>query len=414
MMQSFIPKDFLAAGWNIGIKDDTLDFGVIHSKRPGSAAAVFTKNNFPGNPILVGRENAGKGRLQTIVVNSKNANVANGPDGLKLVYETCKWVGESLGIEPELVLPSSTGVIARPMPREKVLSACRDIPNKLNEAGFEDFSRAIMTTDSFPKTESRELKSGIRIAGFAKGAGMIEPNMATMLSYMITDARIDSDDLRRLLVSVADRSFNRISVDSDTSTSDTFASIANGASGVNVSFSVAAAESFQSLRDPYAENAMDQVSDLDDASREFTREFFNIALKLSQSIVRDGEGATKLIRLNVTKARTRERALKIARSIINSPLVKTAIYGADPNWGRLVMAIGKVFEEPVPMENLEIFFGDLPLKDVYGEELIPLSNYLKQSDVEITVRLNEGDATETVWGCDLTEKYVEINAYYTT
>ena len=231
MSQLPIPSGYLACGWNAGIKDSTLDFGCIHSSRPADAAAVFTRNQFPGNPVIVGREHVSGGRLQTIVVNSKNSNVATGPAGLELARNMCRWTAGALNIDESLVLPSSTGVIGRMPPADRLETACKELPQKLTSPDFASFSQAIMTTDAFPKARGYELESGITVLGIAKGAGMIEPNMATMLSYIVSDATMDSADLSRLLRFCVNRSFNRISVDSDTSTSDTVVLLANGAAG---------------------------------------------------------------------------------------------------------------------------------------------------------------------------------------
>ncbi len=404
------PKGFFASGWNVGIKDDTLDFGAIHSVVPASAGCMFTRNNFPGNPVIVGREHAKSGRLQTIVVNSKNSNVATGPEGLKLAQNTCVWAADALGTTPELVLPSSTGVIGRPMPEEKIRAACASLKAKLTGADFDLFSRAIMTTDTRPKLRSVQLKSGITITACAKGSGMIEPNMATMLSYAATDAAIAPADLQRLVRCAVDRTFNRVSVDSDTSTSDTFVCLANGASNISVWFSEEAAQAWDSGDLPVPET----LPGADRDSEEFALGLGRLCRELAQEIARDGEGATKLMEVQVTEARDRLQAVKIARSIVNSPLVKTAVYGADPNWGRLVMAVGKVFDEPVPIENLKIFFGEKPLRGAGPDALKEISAYLRSKEVTIRVSLGTGRARETVWGCDLTEDYVHINADYTT
>ena len=413
MGSQIFPREYQAAGWNAGLKESDFDFGVIHSKRAAVAGAIFTRNNFPGNPVIVGREHSARGRLQTIVVNSKISNVATGEAGLELARNTCRWASENLGTSPDLVLPSSTGVIGRLIPSEIIQKACGEIKERLNSGSFEDFSRAIMTTDRGPKIKSMELKSGIRLLGVCKGAGMIQPNMATMLSYSVSDAEISTDDLRRLLKCVADRTFNRVSIDSDTSTSDTFCALANGASGVKISFSENAARAYESLNDPFEAGALERIADLDDASREYVRGFQEISKHLTKMIAADGEGATRLIELKVTEARDRDQALKIARSVINSPLVKTAVYGADPNWGRFIMAVGKVFDEPVPAEKLRIFFGEKMLTAA-PEDLKLLSDYLKNPEVFIRISLGMGSAQETVWGCDLNEEYVRINSYYTT
>ncbi len=378
-------------GINIGIKDHTPDFAVAYSQAPCAAAGVFTRNNFPGAPVVVGREHLAGGRLQAIVVNSKNANVATGAGGLADARRICEVLGAALGIAPRLVLPSSTGVIGVPLPMERLENACKDAPAGLSAelAGLEAFARAIMTTDTRPKGISVRV-GGATLTGVAKGAGMIEPHMATMLAYFFTDAALTAEALRGILSRAVERSFNRVSIDTDTSTSDTVVVMANGMAGAV-------------------------------AEADFEAALTEGAIYLAREIARDGEGASKLIELTVCEAPSQAAALAIAKSIINSPLVKTAIYGADPNWGRFVMAIGKVFEHPSPLESLRIEFGGgaaAPLVISAGgqepETLEAIGAYLAGSELNIRVRLGQGEAEETVWGCDLTEGYVKENAEYTT
>jgi len=381
---------FTWLGRNIGIKDDRPDFGVVFSARPAAAAAVFTRNNFPGAPVVVGREHVADGRLQAIVVNSKNANVATGTGGLEHARRVCARLGEALGIAPELVLPSSTGVIGVPLPVEKLVAACAGVPAGLagDAAAIEAFARAIMTTDTHPKWHSARVGPAT-LTGVAKGAGMIEPNMATMLAYFVTDAELAAPELRAMLRRAVERSFNRISIDTDTSTSDTVVVLANGLAG------------------PVA-------------PADFEAALTAAALHLAKAIARDGEGATKLIEVHVHGADTPAAALAIAKAVVNSPLVKTAIYGADPNWGRFIMAIGKVFDHPVPLEAVEIRFGRgepplaISVERQAPELLARISAYLKGDDVRLAIRVGSGPCAETVWGCDLTEGYVRENAYYTT
>jgi glutamate N-acetyltransferase / amino-acid N-acetyltransferase len=379
-------------GINAGIVDDTLDFGGIVSDVPCAAAGVFTRSAMPGAPIVVGREHIAGGRLQAIVVNSKNANAATGPGGIEDARQVCRWMGEACGIAPELVLPASTGVIGRRLPIDRLRGAFAEIPAALGSdvAAFERLARAIMTTDTRPKWVSATV-GGATLVGVAKGAGMIEPNMATMLVWFVTDAALDAATLRPMLRRVADGSFNRISVDTDTSTSDTVVLLANGKAGP-----------------------------VDVAAFEHT--LAEAAVFLAKEIVRDGEGATKLIELTVTGAHTADQALRTARAIINSPLVKTAIYGADPNWGRFVMAVGKVFDCPVRREDLRITFGtggaklvlDAAAVEAERVDLDGLSKLLARSEVFIEVQVGDGPCRERVWGCDLTEGYVHVNAHYTT
>ncbi len=379
-------------GKNIGIKDKTLDFGGILSDVPCQAAGVFTKNTMPGAPVLVGREHLKNGLLQAVIVNSKNANVATGQQGLEDSITICRLVAESCGLEPGLVLPSSTGVIGRRLPMEIIVEACKKVKQDFGktEQHVEAFARSIMTTDTRPKWISAKVGDAT-LLGIAKGSGMIEPNMATMLCTFVTDAKIASDQLQPMLGRVIDRSFNRISVDTDTSTSDTVVILSNGLAG-----------------------QVDQD--------EFEATLLEMAVYLAKEIVRDGEGATKLIELLVSGAQTEEQALLTAKAFINSPLVKTAIYGADPNWGRFVMAIGKVFQYSVDIHDLKIIFGqgDDRLQidaGTLGRDEVPLdeiSEILKREEIYIEIVLGGGPYSERVWGCDLTEEYVKINAYYTT
>jgi glutamate N-acetyltransferase/amino-acid N-acetyltransferase len=377
-------------GRNIGIKDDTPDFAVAYARTPCAAAGVFTRNNFPGAPVTVGREHIRGGRLQAVVVNSKNANVATGPDGIEDARRTCRGIGAALGIDPALVLPSSTGVIGVALPIERIEAACREVPAGLAEGveALEAFARAIMTTDTHPKLVSRRVGPAT-LTGVAKGAGMIEPNLATMLAYFFSDALIEPPALQGMLERAVSRSFNRISVDSDTSTSDTVVVLANG-----------------------------QAGPVEPAA--FEAALCEAAIELAQAIARDGEGATKLVELTVSEAPSPQAALAFARSVINSPLVKTAIYGADPNWGRFVMAIGKVFDHPVPLEGMRIEFGEpadglsIAAGRLEPERLRRIAAYLRGESLRIRIRLGAGSCEERVWGCDLTEDYVKINAEYTT
>lgn len=379
-------------GKNIGIRDTSLDFGGILSDTPCQAAGVFTRNTMPGAPVIVGREHLCDGRLQAVIVNSKNANVATGPKGIEDSKTICRLVAESCGIEADMVLPSSTGVIGRRLPIEIIARACSAVRGDFGktEHHIDSFARSIMTTDTRRKLISAKI-GGATVLGIAKGAGMIEPNMATMLCYFVTDAVIPSSSLQPMLVHAVNKSFNRISVDTDTSTSDTVVILANGLAG------------------PVNEKDFESI-------------LGDMAIHLAREIARDGEGATKLIELVVSGAHSPEQALLTAKSIINSPLVKTAIYGADPNWGRFVMAVGKVFDYPVDLEDLRIMFGqgedrlsiDARVLDRDEAPLAAISEELKKNEVYLQVVLGDGPYSERVWGCDLTEGYVDINAKYTT
>lgn len=390
---------FFWAGFACGIKPDgAADFAVAHALKPCAAAAVFTRHHFPGAPILVGREHLSDGTIQTVVVNAGNANVATGAAGLSAARRTCVWAAQALGLEgsataaaTQLVFPSSTGVIGVPLPLDRIQAACQRIPKEIGpgRTHLEDFARAILTTDTRPKAISLRI-GDVTLSAVAKGSGMIAPHMATMLAFFFTDAELSPHALQTMLQDTTARSFNCISVDGDTSTSDTALILANGLAGPvpRQSFSAALEEA---------------------------------ASYLAREIARDGEGAQKLIQLRVCGAPSEAAAQAIARSIIDSPLIKTAIHGADPNWGRFVMAVGKVFEHPVPLEGLRVRFGDVAL----GLEIAPgradpnliaaMARYLREEDEpQITVALGCGTHEANLWGCDLSREYVAINAEYTS
>jgi glutamate N-acetyltransferase / amino-acid N-acetyltransferase len=379
------PQGFLSLAKNVGIKDETLDLTVIYSTVRARAAAMFTRNRFPGAPVIVGKSHVANGYVQALVINSKNANVAMGKQGLDNAIETCRIVGEELGINYRDVLPFSTGVIGRPLPMDKIRAGLKGIRTELKPNNLQLAAEAIMTTDKYPKYFSCQVGPAI-IAGIAKGAGMIEPNMATMLVYLMTDAELPAGSVRPMLKRVVDRTFNSMSIDTDTSTSDTVVLIANGLSGpVN--------------------------------RREFETGLLKVSEYLTREMARSGEGATKLITVDVNTAKSNAQAKRVAKSVVNSPLVKTAVYGCDPNWGRVIMAVGKTFDPSIEPAKLTIRLGDT---NVFKKgspvdcDLEALRKYLSQSEVMISVDLGIGKASARVWGCDLTEGYIKENAYYTT
>jgi glutamate N-acetyltransferase / amino-acid N-acetyltransferase len=379
------PQGFLALAKNVGIKDSTLDLTVIYSTVRARAAAMFTRNRFPGAPVIVGRKHIANGYAQALVINSKNANVAMGKVGVDNAIETCRIVGEELGVDSYDVLPFSTGVIGRPLPMDKISPGLQGIRAELRPDNLRLAAEAIMTTDKYPKYFSRQVGRAV-ITGIAKGAGMIEPNMATMLVYLMTDAELPRAALRPMLRRVVDRTFNCMSIDTDTSTSDTVVLMANGLAG--------------KVRLGQFEKALLEVCEY-----------------LTKEIARNGEGATKLITVDVSRAQTGVQAKRVAKSVANSPLVKTAVYGCDPNWGRVIMAVGKTFDPAVDPGKVTIGFGDTSVfkKGSPVEcDLEALRKYLGQSEVSITVDLGIGKASARVWGCDLTEGYIKENAYYTT
>ncbi|MBI3327687.1 MAG: bifunctional glutamate N-acetyltransferase/amino-acid acetyltransferase ArgJ [Nitrospinae bacterium] len=380
------PQGFLSVAKNVGIKDETLDLTVIYSTERARAAAMFTRSRFPGAPVIVGRAHIADGYAQAIIVNSKNANVATGQRGIEDAVEMCRLVASELGIDSRDVLPFSTGVIGRPLPMDKIRVGVQGIREELRPNNLEQAARAIMTTDAYPKYTARHVGQAV-IAGIAKGAGMIEPNMATMLAYILTDADLPPQALRTPLRRAVDRSFNAVSVDTDTSTSDTVVLMANGLAGpVN--------------RKAFAEALTD------------------VCEHLAREIARNGEGASKLLTVHVSGAKHTRQAKRVAKAVVNSPLVKTAVYGCDPNWGRVVMAVGKCVDEyEIEPSRVTIRFGPYTVFHLGSPvecSLETLRSYLGQGEVEIGVDLGIGGIAARVWGCDLTEGYIKENAYYTT
>jgi glutamate N-acetyltransferase / amino-acid N-acetyltransferase len=379
------PQGFLSLAKNVGIKDTTLDLAVIYSTVRAQAAAMFTRNRFPGAPVIVGRKHIANGFAQALVINSKNANVAMGQAGIDKAIETCRIVGRELNIDPYDVLPFSTGVIGRPLPMDKIAAGLRGIKHGLKPGNLKLAAEAIMTTDMYPKYISYHVGRTV-IAGIAKGAGMVEPNMATMLVYLMSDAELPKSALRPMLRRVVDLTFNSMSIDTDTSTSDTVVLMANGLAG-KVSLG------------------------------KFEQGLLHVCEYLTREIARSGEGATKLITVDIDGAKSKAQAKQIGKLVVNSPLVKTAVYGSDPNWGRVIMAVGKSFDPGIQPAKVTIRFGDTPVFKKGSPvdcDLEALRAYLGQKEVSINVNLGIGKASARVWGCDLTEGYIKENAYYTT
>ena len=383
-----LPQGFAAHVGNIGIKDATDDVCVLSSAVPCTASAVFTRSRFAGPSVELSRTHAADGALRAVVVVSKNANVANGPQGHADAAELADRTAELLGCTAADVLVASTGVIGRPYPMDRVRSYF-DGALALDRTDAFDVATAIMTTDTHPKVATAELPSAngtARVVGVAKGVGMIEPDMATMLSFITTDAEVPADVLDAVFRRVVARTFNSLSVDSDTSTSDTAAVLANGLAG-----------------------AVDVA--------EFEAALADVCLALTRQLARDGEGATKLLTVTVTGARDDEQAQRVAKSVLNSPLVKTAVHGADPNWGRVAMAVGKCADDTdIDQDSVVIRFGGSETYPAQPDEagLAALETYLQGDEVEIGVELAVADSSWTVYGCDLSDGYVRINADYTT
>ena len=381
-----LPSGFTSYVTNVGVKDDSKDFTVILGAPGCTSAGVFTQSRFAGPSVEVSRRhNTGHARADVVV--SKNANVANGPEGLAHAEEITSRVAGKLGIAAEEIFIASTGVIGRLYPIDRIRNGIDALPTPLPSTDAEDVARGIMTTDTVHKVvECAVAGSTARVVGVAKGVGMIEPNMATLIAMVFTDALVDQKSLDTTFRAVINRTLNCVSVDTDTSTSDTAVVLASGSAGAV------------------------------DASA-FETALETVLLELTKKIARDGEGAETLIEVRVDNARDGEQAKTVAKAIVNSPLVKTAVHGADPNWGRVAMAIGKCSEyTDINQDTVVIRFGSQEVYPVRVDEsgLAQLSEYMKGDDVLIHVSLQTGTASATVWGCDLTDGYVRINADYTT
>lgn len=389
-------KGFYAGGLHCGIKKKKLDLAWCYSQVPAAAAAVFTTNLFQAAPLTVTQKSLAVGQtIQAFVVNSGVANACTGEQGMENAFHMRNNLADRFHLPPHYVAVSSTGVIGQQLPMEAVLTGINSIENWQETKEPEQFSAAIMTTDLVPKEVVVQVEIDgqvVTIGGAAKGSGMINPNMATMLSYITTDAKIESNILQRLLGEVTDSSFNMIAVDGDTSTNDTVLVLANGLAN----------------NKPLDPNHPQW--------QEFVAAFTCVAQGLAKKIAADGEGATKLIEVHVSGALDLEQARVTAKTIILSNLVKTAMFGMDPNWGRIVCAIGYSGQEINP-QNVVVKIGDTIVfsKGVptsFEEAMIVA--YLQQDVIKISVDLGIGHEAAKAWGCDLTYDYVKINASYRT
>lgn len=384
-----------------GVRFAVIEAGVRYAGRvdvmlaelaPGTTiAGTFTRSKTRAAPVLDCESKISNDSLEgaAIVVNAGNANAFTGANGVEAVQAITSRVARTLNIPESRVFTSSTGVIGETLPHVRITDAIKTLAENLSPGAIDDAAQAIMTTDTFPKGSTRTVMIGgkpVKIAGIAKGSGMIMPDMATMLVYVFTDARIDRVSLQSLTSAACDQTFNRITVDSDTSTSDTLIVAATGASGVDVTGNAQFAEALE-----------------------------EVMLDLAHQVVRDGEGATKFVTVSVSGAASDEDAELVARSVANSPLVKTAVAGEDPNWGRVVMAVGKSGAE-ADRDRLSIRFGDvLVARDGrvdpdYIEQ--DAAKHMQEQEVTISLDLGLGEGNATVWTCDLTAQYIAINADY--
>ena len=392
-MENVAVKGFKAAGVASGLKKHgKKDLGLIFSQVPANVAGVFTSNLVQAAPVLIDMERIKSGSCQAIIVNSGNANCCTGEQGMRDAETMARLAASELGISEELVLVASTGVIGEPLPMEKIEAAVPGLVRSLQPEGISDLAMSIMTTDAVPKMVSGKgllEDKTFTVIGVAKGAGMIRPDMATMLCFVCTDVEATPEILKEALVKAADRSFNRITIDGDTSTNDTVLVMANGLSGAVI----------QSL--PH-KNIFQKVLD-------------EIFLALAKQLVRDGEGVTKLVEIVVCGALSDSDARKVADTVAHSPLVKTAFFGEDANWGRIMGAVGRAGAEVDP-NNIDVYFDDVRIvkagmgcgKVVEDEA----TKVLMRPEFVVTIDLNMGRGSDSMFTCDFSVDYVRINADY--
>ncbi|MDY6943051.1 MAG: bifunctional glutamate N-acetyltransferase/amino-acid acetyltransferase ArgJ [Pseudomonadota bacterium] len=399
------PDSFGPVASVAGVLAATASAGVRRANRPDvvlfrfdegtTCAATFTRNAFCAAPVLVAKEHLTRCSPRAFLINSGNANAGTGPAGLKAARVCCEAVAGALGCQPEAVLPFSTGVIGEQLPAERIAAVVPRLVVDLSADGWGDAAKGIMTTDTRPKGATRHVRVGehtVTLSGIAKGAGMIRPDMATMLAFLATDAAVSSDDLQKALEDAVEVSFNRISVDGDTSTNDACAIAATGK-----------AAALRSGGPGWSE---------------FNRALKEVCVELAQAIVRDGEGATKFITVAVHGARDQSEARQVADTITQSPLVKTAFFASDPNWGRILAAVGRAGIPELDISGVSLQLDDVPVVT----DGMPDSAYcesrgqsvMNRDEITVRIDLGRGDAVTTVWTCDLSYDYVRINADYRT
>ncbi|WP_313492434.1 bifunctional glutamate N-acetyltransferase/amino-acid acetyltransferase ArgJ [Achromobacter animicus] len=393
---------FPVAGVEIGVteagirKANRRDLTVFRLAEGTSVAGVFTRNRFCAAPVQVCQAHlAAGGPISALVINTGNANAGTGEEGLKKAKDTCDALGKLLGVPAAQILPFSTGVILEPLPLDRLVAG---LPAAIADLAADHWSSAahgIMTTDTLPKISSAKVQidgKTVTFTGISKGAGMIRPNMATMLSFLATDAAIAQPLLRKLAVEIADASFNRITVDGDTSTNDSFIIAATGKSGVNVN------------------------SESDAAYAAVREALTAAALELATKIVRDAEGATKFMTIRVEEAGTTEEALKVAYAVAHSPLVKTAFFASDPNLGRILAAVGYAGIDDLDVSNIRLWLDDVLVAKNGGRnpdyQEADGQRVMKQAEISVRIALGRGQVSDTVYTCDFSHEYVSINADY--
>jgi len=392
------PKGFKAGATYCGIKTikDSLDLGIIFSEHPSTGAALFTTNQIYAAPVKLSRKVAQKGHIRAFVINSGNANACTGEQGYKDAEEMVRIAGKCLKISEDEILIASTGIIGRPLPMDKIAAGIKAAATSLGNtpAHGNNMARAIMTTDTKQKDIAIRIRinnKDVFVGGISKGAGMIAPNLATMLCFITTDVSMSASLLNECLRNSVESSFNRITIDGHMSTNDTIAIIANGVSGVNILPDSQELQIFQ--------QGLDYVTSY-----------------LAKALVKDGEGATKFIQIDVVGAGSNNDATRIARAIADSPLVKTAINGCDPNWGRIISAAGYAGVD-LDEAKINLYINDILIfsKGMPANcDMNLLSKSMKRSEINIRLELGLGNCTDTVWTCDLSHEYVTINAEYHT
>ncbi|MGB0467810.1 MAG: bifunctional glutamate N-acetyltransferase/amino-acid acetyltransferase ArgJ [Pontibacterium sp.] len=389
-------KGFKLGTTSAGIKTPgRADLVLMEIPEGASVAGVFTKNAFCAAPVQICKRHMAQTDARYLVVNTGNANAGTGAEGMNDAIQTCETVASLMSVTDSAVLPFSTGVIGEKLPIEKIISALPNAKAVLSESGWLEAASGILTTDTRPKGASEQFVyqgQTLTVTGISKGSGMIKPNMATMLAYVATDANVSQPLLQQLLVAASDQSFNRITVDSDTSTNDSCILVATGESGPEVS------EKTPELL------AM------------FTEVLNRVMRDLAHAIVRDGEGATKFVTVKVESAANQQEALAVAYDIAHSPLVKTALYASDPNWGRILAVVGRSAVENLDIEALKVYLGEVCIVENGGRAAAYTEDagqaVMDREEIEICVQLNRGDVNETVWTTDLSQEYVTINADY--
>ncbi|WP_417596663.1 bifunctional glutamate N-acetyltransferase/amino-acid acetyltransferase ArgJ [Oceanospirillum sp.] len=370
------------------------DVVVIECPADATVASVFTKNAFCAAPVQVAKKHLEKASPRYFLVNTGNANAGTGSDGVAAAARCCASLADKTGVADYEVLPFSTGVIGEPLPVDKIEAVLADAVADLSENNWASAAEGILTTDTRPKGAVATVEINgetVHISGISKGSGMIKPNMATMLGYIATDAKIDQALLQQMLTTTTNRSFNRITIDSDTSTNDACMLVATGRSAVITADDTAAVEAFQQALD-------------------------SVAQPLAHAIVKDGEGATKFVEISVTHAGNSEEALEVAFTVAHSPLVKTALFASDANWGRILAAVGRADVKQLDVDNINIWLSDVQIVEMggrcatYTEEAG--SAVMAQENISIRIDLARGESAETVWTTDLSHDYVSINADY--